>query len=49
VDYKSSKKYHLKHVSQVGYYKKAIGSIMQKPTHGMIVYLLEDGVELVEV
>ncbi len=49
VDYKSSKKYHLKHVSQVGYYKKAIGSIMQKPTHGVIVYLLEDGVELVEV
>jgi len=49
VDYKSSKKYHLKHLSQVRYYKKAIGSIMQKPTRGVIVYLLEDGVEMVEV
>ena len=49
IDYKSSKKYHLKHKSQVGYYKKAIKSITGKYTRGMIVYLLEDGVEMVEV
>ncbi|MCH9739982.1 MAG: RecB-like helicase, partial [Epsilonproteobacteria bacterium] len=49
LDYKSSKKYHLKHCSQVGYYKKAIRSIMGKYTKGVIVYLLENGVELVEV
>jgi exodeoxyribonuclease V beta subunit len=49
VDYKSSKKYHQKHLSQVGYYRHAIGSIMQKTTRGVIVYLLQDGVELVEV
>jgi len=49
LDYKSSKKYHLKHQSQVGYYKKAIFNITGKYTRGMIVYLLEDGVELVEI
>lgn len=49
IDYKSSKKYHLKHHSQVRYYKKAIASIMKKPTRGMLVYLLEEGVEMVEV
>jgi len=49
IDYKSSKKYHLKHRSQVAYYKKAIASIMGKHTRGIIVYLLEEGVEMVEV
>ncbi|NEW59806.1 RecB-like helicase [Sulfurovum sp. bin170] len=49
LDYKSSKKYHLKHQSQVRYYKKAIFNITEKYTRGMIVYLLEDGVELVEI
>ena len=49
VDYKSSKKYHLKHQSQVRYYQKAIGSITGKYTRGIILYLLEDGVEMVEV
>jgi exodeoxyribonuclease V beta subunit len=49
LDYKSSKKYNLKHKSQVGYYKKAIYNITRKYTRGMVVYLLEDGVELVEV
>ena len=46
VDYKSSKKYALKHQNQVGYYKKAIGSITGKRTEGMIIYLLEEGIEL---
>ncbi|MBU1669382.1 RecB-like helicase [bacterium] len=49
MDYKSSKKYHLKHRSQVAYYKKAIATIMEKHTRGIIVYLLEEGVEMVEV
>ena len=49
IDYKSSKKYHLKHRSQVGYYKKAIESITSKPTRGLIVYLLEDEVDFVYV
>lgn len=49
VDYKSSKKYHLKHQAQVGFYKKAIENITKKPTIGMIIYLLEEGVELVTI
>ena len=49
LEYKSSKKYHQKHQSQVRYYKKAIASITGKYTRGVIVYLLEEGVEFVEV
>ena len=46
VDYKSSKKYALKHQKQVGYYKKAIANITGKRTEGMIIYLLKEGIEL---
>jgi exodeoxyribonuclease V beta subunit len=49
LEYKSSKKYHQKHQSQVSYYRKAIASITGKYTRGIIVYLLEEGVEFVEV
>ncbi|CAA6803556.1 MAG: Helicase [uncultured Sulfurovum sp.] len=49
IDYKSSKKYHLKHVNQVRYYKKAIQSISKKPTTGIIIYLLEDKTEFIGV
>ncbi len=49
VDYKSSKKYGLKHHQQVGYYKKAIANITEKKTLGMIVYLLDGGIELVSI
>jgi exodeoxyribonuclease V beta subunit len=49
IDYKSSKKYHLKHLNQVRYYKKAIENIVGKQTRGIIIYLLESGVEFVEV
>ena len=49
VDYKSSKKYAQKHQKQVGYYKKAIGSITKKRTEGMIVYLLEERIELLSL
>ena len=45
LDYKSSKKFEGKHRSQVGYYKKAIYNITGKYTRGMVVYLLEEGVE----
>ncbi|MDQ7046710.1 MAG: RecB-like helicase [Sulfurovum sp.] len=46
IDYKSSKKYALKHQKQVGYYKKAIANITGKRTEGMIVYLLDAGIEI---
>jgi len=49
IDYKSSKKYSLKHQSQVGYYKKAIGDITGKRTEGMVVYLLNEGIELLNL
>lgn len=49
IEYKSSKKYHLKHRKQVGYYKQAIYAIMDKPTRGILVYLLEEGIELLEI
>jgi exodeoxyribonuclease V beta subunit len=49
IDYKSSKKYGLKHQSQVGYYKKAIGNITGKRTEGIVIYLLEEGIELVSL
>jgi exodeoxyribonuclease V beta subunit len=45
VDYKSSKKYALKHQNQVGYYQKAITNLTGKRTEGLIVYLLEEGIE----
>ena len=49
IDYKSSKTYHIKHKSQVRNYKKAIASITGKYTRGVLLYLLEDGLEMVEV
>ncbi|MEA1879500.1 MAG: RecB-like helicase [Campylobacterota bacterium] len=49
IDYKSSKKYALKHQSQVGYYKKAIANITGKRTEGMVVYLLNEGIEVKEI
>ncbi len=49
VDYKSSEKYALKHQSQVGHYKKAIANITGKRAEGMIVYLLNEGIELKKI
>jgi exodeoxyribonuclease V beta subunit len=46
IDYKSSKKYAVKHQNQVGYYKKAIANITGSRTEGMVVYLLNEGIEL---
>lgn len=41
IDYKSSKKFNIKHQNQVNFYKTAIENITSKPTIGAIVYLLE--------
>ena len=49
IDYKSSKKYAVKHQNQVGYYKKAIAKITAKRTEGMIIYLLEDEIVIEDV
>jgi len=49
IDYKSSKKYGLKHQKQVGYYKKAIGNITDKRTEGMVIYLLNEEIELLNL
>ena len=49
IDYKSSKKYGLKHQKQVGYYKKAIGNITGKRTEGVVIYLLNEGIELLNL
>ncbi len=49
LDYKSSKKYGLKHQSQVAYYQKAIANITGKQTYGAIVYLLNEGIEIINL
>jgi len=49
IEYKSSKKYHQKHLRQVRHYKRAIESIVKKPTTGILIYLLEEGVEFIGV
>ncbi|UFH59463.1 RecB-like helicase [Sulfurovum mangrovi] len=49
IDYKSSKKHHLKHHSQVQGYKKALEKLTGKPTRGVILYLLEERIEFSEV
>ena len=35
--------------NQVGYYKKAIANITGKRTEGMIIYLLNDTIEIVKI
>lgn len=49
VDYKSSRKYALKHEKQVRHYQKAIENITGKRTEGMIVYLESEGIELLSL
>jgi len=49
VDYKSSGKYQEKHRVQVSYYQKAIEKITGKRTDGMVLYLLEDEIELLSL
>jgi exodeoxyribonuclease V beta subunit len=45
-DYKSSQKNHLSHQNQVISYKKAIKSLSNKQVIGVIVYILEEKIEL---
>ena len=49
IDYKSSKKYALKHQKQVEYYQKAIAEITGKRTEGMLIYLLEDEIDIINL
>ncbi len=49
VDYKSAKEHGVAHRAQVGFYKKAVAAITGAPVRGFLCYLLESGVELVEV
>jgi exodeoxyribonuclease V beta subunit len=49
IDYKSSKKFNIKHQNQVNFYKKAIENITGKRTEGMIVYLLGDEINFQKV
>ena len=42
IDYKSSKKFNIKHQNQVNFYAKAIKQITDITTTGVIVYLLKD-------
>jgi len=49
VDYKSSKKYHLKHEIQVRAYKKAIEKITDTKAKGIILYILNDEIEIVSL
>jgi exodeoxyribonuclease V beta subunit len=46
IDYKSSKKYTVKHQNQVRYYQKAIEKITGKRTEGMIIYLTEEEIDI---
>lgn len=49
IDYKSSKKYALKHQKQVKYYQKAIEAITGKRTEGMVIYLIEEEIEILSL
>lgn len=49
VDYKSSKNFSDKHISQVAYYQKATAKISSKPTLGKIIYLLEDKIDILSL
>jgi len=49
LDYKSAKGFEEKYHQQVGFYKEAIGAIGGKRVSGYLLYLLEDGCEIVEV
>lgn len=49
IDYKSSKNFFEKHISQVSYYQKAAENISLKKTSGKIIYLLEDKIEILSL
>ncbi len=49
IDYKSSRRFEEKHRAQVQFYKKAMESILQKKVCAYVVYLLEEGVEIIPI
>jgi exodeoxyribonuclease V beta subunit len=49
IDYKSSKNFSDKHLSQVSYYQKATAQITSKVAIAKIVYLLEDKIEILSL
>jgi exodeoxyribonuclease V beta subunit len=49
VDYKSAISHRENHLKQVRFYKKAVASITGEEAEGWLCYLLEEGVQLVEV
>jgi len=49
LDYKSSKKFAKKHIEQVKNYVEALKAIDGKEAKGYVLYVLEEGTELVEV
>ncbi len=48
-DYKSSQKFHFKHTKQLQEYKEALNAIKSTPIKAYIIYLLEDGVEIIKM
>lgn len=49
MDYKSAKGHSEQYNRQVGFYKQAVGSITKEKVSGYLVYMLEEGCEIVEV
>ncbi len=49
IDYKSSRRFEERHRLQVGFYKKAIVSILRKNVRAYVVYLLEEQIEIVSI
>ncbi len=49
MDYKSAKGHEEQYNKQVGFYKQAVASITERSVRGYLVYLLEEGCEIVEV
>ena len=49
IDYKSARRHEGEHRAQVGFYVRAVESIMGIPAEGYICYLLEEGIEIIRV
>ena len=49
IDYKTGKNFHDEYVKQVQNYKNAVFAITNEPVEGYLCYLLEDGLEIVDV
>ncbi len=49
MDYKSAKSHSEQYHKQVGFYKQAVAGITNAPVSGYLVYMLEEGCEIVEV